>query len=436
MLGTATAGVVLRQPAHQSQYVPSSALSYAVQGERLRRDLIGLSAFGRNPEGGVSRLGFSPEDMAGRSFVIGLMKEAGLVVEIDNAGNIHGKRAGSENLKPILFGSHIDSVPKGGNFDGDVGSLAAIEVIRALNERQGTTRHPLETIVFSNEEGVHYGSGLFGSRAMIGTLKDGEIDRPDQSGLTIRDWLKRYGADPEHIASAIRDKDSYHAYVELHIEQGAQLFDSRVPIGVVQGIVGIERFDCKVTGFANHAGTTPMRKRKDALVAASEIILVVRELTLALEGRQVGTVGALTVTPGAPNVIPGTVEFPIELRDLNSAKIDRLIGQIRSRAAAIAQRSGMQVDIQHFSGHAPAMMDMSVQDIIAGAASAAGLPSARMPSGAGHDAQSMAAITRAGMIFVPSVDGISHSPLEKTEWQDCANGAEVLYRTVLALDRL
>ena len=407
-----------------------------VDGARLENLLVGLSHFGANAEGGVSRLGFSGEDRAARAWLMERMREAGLEVWVDPAANIHGRRAGSEPSRPtLLFGSHIDSVPKGGNFDGDVGSLGALEVMLALRDEKAVTRHPLEMVVWSNEEGVHYGKGLFGSRAATRGPDAGELEEKDERAVPLSDWLRRSGGDPDRIAQARIDPRTVAAYLELHIEQGGILDRRRLQIGVVEGIVGIDRFHATVEGFANHAGTTPMDERRDALVAAARLVQAVREEVMARPGRQVGNVGWIQVSPGAPNVVPGLVRLPIELRDLRRETIDDMAARIGARAQAIARESGVTIAIQRYATDEPALTDPRLQDAIESAARGAGFSTLRLPSGAGHDAQSLGrAGVPIGMIFVPSKDGISHSPRETTAWDDCARGAEVLYRTLRALD--
>src|SRR6266478_5580666 len=217
---------------------------FHVISERLEGTLEKLSEFGRNPEGGVTRTGFSETDMAAREYVIGLMKQAALEVRVDSAGNIFGLRAGSEKLPKLLFGSHIDSVLHGGNFDGDVGSMGAIEVIRALNDGNVKTRHPLEVVIWTNEEGNHFGIGTLGSGVAAGALGPEILDRKDEQGLTLADWLRRYGQNPSHLTDARIQKGALAAFIELHIEQGPHLDEPKIHIGVVQGIVGIKRSDC------------------------------------------------------------------------------------------------------------------------------------------------------------------------------------------------
>ncbi len=406
-----------------------------VDARRLQQNLEKLSEFGRNPQGGVTRLGFSTTEMAARTYVMGLMKEAGLAVRVDPAGNIFGRRAGSAHLPTLLFGSHIDSVPHGGNFDGTVGTVGAIEVIRALDAGHVATQHPLEVVVWTNEEGPHFGISALGSGVAAGALGPEILDRKDEEGLTLADWLRRYGQDPAHLADARIPRGALAAIVELHIEQGPQLYETKTQIGVVQGIVGLKRWKCVATGFANHAGTTPMNRRRDALAAASRDLLAVREVVRAEPGRQVGTVGYMKAEPGAPNVIPGRVEFPVELRDLDAARIERMWQHIQQRFAQTDQEEGVETRCSVISDIAPALSDASVQGVIREAARSAGLSSADLPSGAVHDAGEIARLAPMGMIFIPSRAGISHAPQEFSTWEDVANGAEVLYRTIVELDK-
>jgi beta-ureidopropionase / N-carbamoyl-L-amino-acid hydrolase len=427
-------GVTLMRGQVSKEKQETGVASSHVKQERLWATLQKLGEFGKNPEGGVSRVGFTEADLAGRAYAMGLMREAGLEVRVDPAGNIFGRRAGVEKLPVLLFGSHIDSVPHGGNYDGDVGSLGAIEVIRALNEAHLTTRHPLEVVIWTNEEGGRFYSGLVGSSAAAGILPYDLATRQDESGEKLSDWLARMGGDASQISAAKISSGTVAGYLELHIEQGAVLDEARVPIGVVTGIVGISLRTCTATGFANHAGTTPMNKRKDALAAASKAVLGVREEVRAETGRQVGTVGWMKVEPGASNVIPGKATFPVELRDLDEAKINRIADRILQRFKTIGEEENVEISCTKPDFHAPALTAPAFQDAIRVSARQAGFATLDMPSGAGHDAQNVARFAPVGMIFVPSRDGISHSPLEYTSPEQAANGAEVLYRTLLRLD--
>jgi N-carbamoyl-L-amino-acid hydrolase len=397
-----------------------------------------LSMFGRPAGGtfadGVSRVAYSEADIEGRQYVIGLMRAAGLNPRIDPAGNIFGKRAGTDPaLLPILFGSHIDSVPSGGNFDGDLGSLAALSVMEALDAAGLRTRHPLEMVVWAHEEGVAYTSALAGSRIVAGDVTPSDLDRV-WNGLRRSEAIRKIGGDPDRIAEARRLKGSIHCYLELHGEQGAILDRAGIPIGVVEGIVATERYEVVVTGFANHAGTTPMNERRDALLAAAQLTLAVQEIVTNEPGRQVGTVGRLEVSPNAPNVIPGVVQLTIDLRDLSAVKLRKLGEAVRARARAIAANTQTTIEFTPTYMADPAEAAAEVQAAIERAAGTLSLKTMRLPSGAGHDAQMMAHLGPIGMIFVPCVGGISHSPQELIRWEDCANGANVLLHSVLQMD--
>jgi N-carbamoyl-L-amino-acid hydrolase len=402
-----------------------------VDAGRIEQRILELARFGANPEGGVSRVAFSDADIEGRRYVVFLMRAAGLDVRIDAAGNILGRRAGkAEGLPPILFGSHIDSVPEGGNYDGDVGVMAAIECAQVLDENGIATRHPLEIVVFTDEEG-----GLVGSRGMLGVLSPEALEIVSHSGKTIRQGLRDIGGDPDHLERAVRQAGEVAAYLELHVEQGAVLDADGIDIGIVQGIVGIEWWDVTLEGSANHAGTTPMDRRRDALLAAARLITAVNEVATGVPGRQVGTVGRIEAEPGAPNVIPGRVVMSLELRDLSMDKIDALYGRIAERARAIEAESGVKITFTPLDVTATAApTDERIRRLIEESAEGLGLTHRHMPSGAGHDAQEMARIAPVGMIFVPSVDGISHSPKEFTRPADMANGANVLLQTILRID--
>lgn len=410
----------------------------AIDAAALRQRIEALSLFGRKAGGtfadGVSRVAYTDADIDARRYFMDLMGAAGLTPRIDPAGNIFGLRAGSDpSLRPVLFGSHIDSVPSGGNFDGDLGSLAALGAIEALNRANLRTRHPLEIVVWAAEEGVAFNRGLSASRIVAGDVAPSDMEQV-WNGMRRGDAIKRIGGDPERIMEARREKGAWHGYLELHIEQGGTLERSNTSIGVVQGIVAIHRFEARIAGFANHAGTTPMGERQDAMVAASHLTLAVRQIVTSRPGAQVGTVGKVEISPNAPNVVPGSATLIIELRDLSPEKLQSLADEIRARAAAIATDTKTTIQITPVSSNPPALADSSVQDVVERAAKQLNLSAVRMPSGAGHDAQMMAQLAPMGMIFVPSVGGVSHSPKELTSWQDCANGANVLLRAVLALD--
>ncbi len=407
--------------------------SLRINAARLQQRLEELSVFGRPSGGtfsdGVSRVAFSDADVAGRKYAMEQMHAAGLTSRIDAGGNIFGSRAGSDaSLPKILFGSHIDSVPNGGNFDGDVGSMSAIEVIHTLQDRGVVTRHPLEVAIWSNEEG-----GLTGSRAAAGALHEDEFGRIF-NGVRLDDGIRKIGGDPAKLAEARIAPNSYRCYLELHIEQGGNLEKAGIPIGVVEGIVSIDEYDVEIRGFANHAGTTPMPERRNALLAAAKLIEVVQNVVTRDPGRQVGNVGQLEVFPNARNVVPGLVKHTIELRDLDPEKIARLGAEIEKQAQEIARETSTEIVIKKVEHDPPAIATPEIQATIERAAADLHLATMRLPSGAGHDAQMIARVAPMGMIFVPSHAGISHSPHELSSWEACANGANVLLQTVMLVD--
>lgn len=403
-----------------------------VNADRIQQHITELSRFGANPEGGVSRVAFSDADIAGRKYIGRLLQDAGLWIRTDPAGNIIGRREGNNaKLPPIMIGSHIDSVPGGGNYDGDVGVIGAIEVAQTLKERGVSLQHPLEVVVFADEEG-----GTVGSLAMAGNLQPDALDIVSHSGKTIRDGIRAIGGDPDRLADARRKPGELKAYVELHIEQGAILDESDIDIGVVEGIVGIRWWDVTIEGVPNHAGTTPMNRRRDAMLSAAEFALAVNRVATSMEGRQVATVGRIRAEPGAPNVIPGKVVLSLEIRDLDAAKMAAVYDAVRAEADTIARARQTPFTFAQLKvASEPAPTDERIRRIIAKAASSLNLTHKAMPSGAGHDAQEITHIAPTGMIFVPSVGGVSHSPKEFTSQQDMANGANVLLQTVLAIDR-
>jgi len=401
-----------------------------VDGARLNAHLAALAEFGKNPQGGVSRVAYTEFDRQAREAVMGWMRTAGLEVSIDPAANLVGRRPGSDpSLKPIVLGSHIDSVPMGGNYDGQVGSTGAIEVAETLAGAAITLRHPLEVLIFENEEG-----GTIGSHAITDGIPAAELEQASQSGKTFREGIRFLGGDPDRLASARRSKGDIAAYLELHIEQGGRLDQAGIPIGVVLGIVGIRHWEVTVEGFGNHAGTTPMKGRRDALLVAARCIDAVNRIVTSVPGRQVGTVGRIRVEPGAYNVIPGKAIFGLELRELDDAKTLGFYRRIHAECERLARVGGCSIAFQETLASLPALTDPSIRRTIAASARGLGLATMELPSGAGHDAQEMARIGPVGMIFIPSKDGISHSPREYSKPADIENGANVLLQTLLALD--
>lgn len=433
MASASALAMPVRGWSRQSSFRPS------INAARLRNRLERLSTHGRPAGGtfadGVSRVAYSVADLTARAFMIDEIKSADIVPRIDAAGNIFARYGGQTNQPAILFGSHIDSVPNGGNFDGDLGTFSALEVIQAVQTAKIQTKHPLEMVLWAHEESTAFGIGTAASRIVAGDLQAGDMDRT-WNGMKRSDAIKRIAGTPDQIETAIRGKGAWHSYVELHIEQGGTLDQAKIPIGIVEGIVGIHRYDVVIEGFANHAGTTPMGERRDAMVAAAQLTLAVREIAARRPGRQVGTVGRIEVEPNSPNVIPGKVTLSVEFRDLSEQVLRELDEAIKTRGAAIAKDTNTTITFTLASANIGAPATSGVQAAIGTAAGTLSLATLRLPSGAGHDAQQIARLCPMGMIFVPSVGGVSHSPRELTTWDDCARGANVLLGTVLELDRL
>lgn len=403
-----------------------------INQQRIKQYICELAQYGKDSLGRGNRVAFSKGDIEGRAYISKLMQKNGLDVHIDAAGNIIGSRVGQNmSLLPIVMGSHTDMVPLGGNYDGAVGVISAIEVMQVLQEHHVVTRHPLQVIDFIDEEG-----GVVGSHAIAGNLNKSALHEISSSGLTIAEGIRAVGGNPDKLAEAIKPKGSFAAYLELHIEQGAFLENEKKDIGIVEGIVGIEEWEVTINGFANHAGTTPMLHRQDALLAAAKLIVAINEIVKGTPGRQVCNVGKIAVEPGAPNVIPGKTVISLELRDLDEKIIWNMFKAIELYADSIATQTATTISFKnlHMSSK-PALMNRKIQDIIKTSTTQLGYSYKVMPSGAGHDAQEMALLVPAGMIFIPSVGGISHSPKEYSTPEAIYKGANVLLQSILQLDR-
>ena len=417
----------------RAQVIPIMATP-VISSERLSSTLQALGQIGESSEG-MQRIAFSPADVEGRRYVMELMRGAGLNVRTDHAGNIIARRRGrEERAQAIVMGSHVDTVPSGGKYDGALGVLAAIEVMRTLNELGIITRHPAEVLVFTNEEGTSFQRWLLGSRAMAGLWEQDDFEAVDSEGIGIGERLAAIGGDLARVDEARRDRKELRAYLELHIEQGPVLHQGGVPVGVVTGITGRAVFQVTVRGMANHAGTTPMEARSDAFLAASRFALAVNAIVTEEETCRVGTIGRVSVKPNAVNVIPGEVDLSVEFRDIDMKRLADAERRLHQVALELAGATATEIEVERLELGQACPLGDRIQGIVADAAGRLGLASRAVPSGAGHDAQAMAAITEAGMIFVPSEGGISHSPREYTSPEDCANGANVLLHSLLALD--
>ncbi|MBZ8182371.1 Zn-dependent hydrolase [Oscillatoria salina] len=401
-----------------------------VNQERLQQSIETLAEIGQTPQGGVQRLAYSLEDLQARHLIQGWMKEAGMSVRIDAAGNIIGRYPGKFPEMPALAtGSHIDTVPNGGRYDGAYGVLAALEIARVFQERQIQLNHPFEAIAFTDEEG-----SMIGSKAISGRLVNDPAYYVRPDGTNIESCLAKVGGNWDCIERARLTSKEIAAFVELHVEQGPVLESAGKQIGVVQGIVGQRRYKITVKGSPRHAGTTPMNMRQDALVAASQVVLAVNELANS-SGEQVATVGAMQVSPNAANTIPGLVEMELDIRDLSSQRLDELILQLEENLVAIATNTHTEIQIHPRLRNEPALAKTEIQNTIAEICQDFNLTYLHLPSRASHDAQEIATFTDMGMIFVPSKGGVSHAETEYTSVEQCTQGANVLLHALLRLDR-
>jgi beta-ureidopropionase / N-carbamoyl-L-amino-acid hydrolase len=402
----------------------------SINCDRLNRSLFQLAEIGKLPNGGVCRLAFSTEDMLARQLVQSWMVEAGMTVRTDAAGNIIGRYEGrSEHAPALATGSHIDTVPVAGRYDGCLGVLAGIEMVKVLNEQDIRLQHPIEVIVFTDEE-----RSVIGAKAMAGEIKEGPDYYARLDGTSIQACLKKIGGDWSAIATAKRDRTQVAAFVELHVEQGGVLEHHDTSIGVVEGIVGQYRFAVTVMGRMNHAGTTPMNLRKDALVAAAQVILAVNDIAVHTPGEQVATVGFIEASPNATNTVAGKVDLRIDLRDLSQTHLESLVTLMKKEFEAIAAATGTQITMRETLHILPTLVAPHIKNTIEQVCESAGFSYLHLTSRAGHDAQEMGRFTDMGMIFVPSRDGLSHSQDEYTAPEDCARGANILLKTFLALD--
>ncbi|HUO63560.1 MAG TPA: Zn-dependent hydrolase [Terriglobales bacterium] len=401
-----------------------------INRRRLEESMEALGRIGATAKGGLNRVALTDDDRRGRDLLVTWMREAGLTVTVDQMGNIFGQRAGADGLPAVLMGSHADSVPTGGKYDGQLGVLCALEVIRTLNDGKVQTRHPIAMAIFTNEEGARFQPAMIGSGVMAGKIPlEDAYNARDRDGFRLGDELERIG----YLGSEPCIPRPLRAYLELHIEQGPILEEENLPVGVVEGIVAIAWSRVTLTGVQDHAGPTPMRIRHDALVAAAEIVRGVREIPRKIGGDMVSTVGRLDVTPNIPNAIPGRVTMSIDLRAPDEHHITRGLGLVDRLVKDAARAEGVAYELEHYWRVPRTRFDLEVVDTIEGAVRSLGCGHRRILSGAGHDAQYMAAICPTGMIFVPSRDGRSHCEEEFTPMDDIEHGANTL---LLAASRL
>jgi N-carbamoyl-L-amino-acid hydrolase len=404
-----------------------------VDGHRLLARLARLAEITATPGDGVTRLAYSPEDVAARELIAGWMREAGLTTEVDAAGNLIGRRPGTAGLRGVLAtGSHQDTVVAAGPLDGAYGVVAAVEVADAL--RDNALRHDLAVIAFSNEEGARGTPGMVGSLAITGQLTAAQLADADDEDVPLADRITAGGGDPARIGTAAWPAGSLAGFVELHIEQGPVLDAADVPIGVVSGITGRATVDVLITGVANHAGSTPMAARRDAAIAAARIVLAVAELA-GPGGVRVATAGALRVSPGVRNVVPGSATVGIDIRDLDDALVVGAVARLRASAAVIAAQTDTEIAVLPRSSVPAVPADPRLAACVRAGADGLGLAHLELPSGAGHDAQVMATIGPMAMVFTPSIAGISHASGESTAPHHLVAGADVLRDALLLADK-
>jgi beta-ureidopropionase / N-carbamoyl-L-amino-acid hydrolase len=409
-----------------------------INSDRLWSRIEALSRF-TDPAKPWTRRAFDVQFAKGRAWLEEEFKAAGLAVEVDAGGNLIGRTAGTgRDLGALVAGSHSDTVPGGGRFDGMLGVLAALEAAQSIREQQVCLLHPLEVVDFLAEEPSDFGISCIGSRSWAGVLTASDLARRLPPKVTLAAAIDSVGGTAGQLGEAIRGKDSVSAYVELHIEQGLVLAERKAEIGVVTAIVGIRRHEVTVVGRTDHAGTTPMSLRRDALVGAADFIRAVDQLARLRQAESpylVATVGKLSLEPNAINAVPGSVCMILETRSTDEAALLQFEQELWSRIEGELHRRGLHLSRSLLSQTLPTTCSPLIQGTIEKASMAAGLGSTRLPSGAGHDGVFVARIAPMGMIFVPCRDGRSHTPEEWAEPGDCANGARVLAETLILLDR-
>ena len=403
-------------------------------------------------EEGITRLAFTDMDWRGRNYIQSLIADAGLTIREDAFGNVIGRLPGrNDSLPVIMSGSHTDSVPRGGNYDGVVGVLSALEVARLLQDETGksTIQHPFEVVIFMNEEGSRFGAATLGSRAMVGALSQEDLDRlVDKTGVSLRGALTSRGLEPSAIGESLY-QNPIHSFIEVHIEQGRVLEEHKIPLGVVTGIAAPTRYKLTLSGRADHSGATPMSMRQDAMCGAAEIILKVENLAQTASGcavldtansvsdaSVVGTVGTISVTPGAMNVIPGQVELGIDIRSILQVAKEQVCNELTSFIASVCEKRQLTYTMDTIADETPVAINEDMISLVATSCDDLGIEYMKLPSGAGHDAMNMAEKTQVAMIFIPCKDGVSHNPQEVASVQDISTGILVLESLVRKLDIL
>lgn len=405
------------------------ALSHSgISGERLASRLAHLAKIGLTDDGGSYRIGFSKEERKAKDTVKNWMVEAGLKVREDGAGNVFGRQPGrKKELPAVLSGSHVDSVPNGGHFDGALGVLSALEVAEAWKETGYRPARPFEVVIFTDEEGARFNGGLIGSEAMVGDL-DLQLarERKDLNDVPFEKVMEDYGLSMQSLSEAKRDLKEIAAFVEVHIEQGKRLEKAEAPVGIVTGIAGPCWLEVTFEGNAGHSGNTPMDDRRDALVAASEFVVQVNSLPQSVNSSAVATIGKLNVEPNGVNVIPGKVKLFVDIRDIYEDTRDQLVNLIKNAAQKIAKQQNIDISYQETMRMKPVPIKKKFQEKLAQSVTNQGLPVISLPSGAGHDAMVLGRHLPVAMLFVQSKNGVSHNPQEWSSLNDCVQTVHVL----------
>ncbi|MFE8694879.1 M20 family metallo-hydrolase [Cytobacillus sp. FJAT-53684] len=406
-----------------------------INKSRLEKRINELSQIGKIGETGVCRLTLSKEDRQAVETVKKWMEEAGLSARIDDFGNLIGRLEGKNPTAPVLMlGSHIDSQPYGGRFDGVIGVLGALEVVETMKEKNIIPYMPIEVISFSDEEGCRFNKGLFGVRGILGKLDDGELERTDRNGITRRDALIQFGCDPTKLKESEYPAGSIAAFLEMHIEQGPLLEANNTPVGIVTGISGPLWLTVELEGFAGHAGSVPMPMRKDALVGAAKVIIALNELASQdTDAPTVGTVGSLKIFPDSRNIIPEKVSFSIDLRDINIERRNGIEKQLRAKIKEISEENRLTYKITEDTNSEPRYCSDRIMNIMSRESEQIGLNPIKLMSGPFYDSLYMSYVCEYGMVFVRSKDGISHNPKEFSTFEDISLGTELLYRTATKL---
>lgn len=403
--------------------------------QRFKDDFQAIAQCGILDNGGVTRLALTPPDHEARTYLIKTMRNAGLRVKIDAVGNIHGVLPGTNpELAEVIIGSHLDTVPVGGHYDGVIGVLAGIEVVRRLQDADIHPLRSIRVINFCAEESSRFGVATLGSKAISGKIDThGLRTLTDRNGVSFATALEQCGCNLDDLEGEILHPDNIHTFLELHIEQGRRLEHDGIDIGLVTAIAAPTRFDLKINGRSDHSGNTPMHMRQDALAGAAQIVLAVEEIASNMSSSGVGTVGVLEVEPGAMNVVPGRVHMQIDIRDIDMHAKERACDILHQRLNQISKQRALQIDIQTLCDDTPVPLDQELRVRIATTAAQLNISSVEMPSGAGHDAMNIADIAQTALLFIPSIDGVSHNIREQSSFEAIKKGVDLLYASVLEL---